>query len=598
MTRAVERFAASALLAAALGAPSPGAAQQSDDVIGRAMRDELARSMKELRLGALERPYFIAYRVTEIRSLDASASYGSLLGSDEDRMRTMGVEVRVGDYAFDNTNFADGGAGLISISFGGVGMSYGGRDLPLDDSYLEIRRRFWRATDADYKAAAETFSAKKAALLNRGRADTLPDFSRETPTQTTDVMPAAEFARRDAESLVRELSAVRELAGLSSSTVGLRVNTMVTRYLNSEGTTFTITRPLFALSVSGATQASDGQPLASAARFYARSVDRLPSREQLTRAVRDLGVRLDSLRNAPTAERYSGPVLFEGRAAAELFSEAFAPALAARRRMEGGDPAMGAMFSSMRGGGSLSDKVGSRVLPEFLSVVDDPTAAAHNGRALLGTYEVDEEGVSGRRKTLVDAGILKTLLSTRTPVEEMPKSSGNERGAGAAPSNMLVRSSASEDDAALRARLLALVTKRGLRYGVIVRELGSSAAFVPEDPMAMFESMRRRGDGRAVLRAYRVYPDGREELIRGARLTGVTPQSFKDIVAVSSTATVLDRAAGGSGGPGGFMMEEMFDEMPFGGMASFVVPSLLFEDLAVTKSSGQLPKPPLSSPPR
>src|SRR6185503_9233538 len=130
-------------------------AQQTDDVIARAMRDELTRSMKELRLGNLERPYFIAYRINEVRTLGASASSGSLLGSSEDRSRYLDVEVRVGDYAFDNTNFSGGGGsgGLIAIGGGAVG--FGPSMLPLDDSYLEIRRRLWRATDAAYKEAAE-----------------------------------------------------------------------------------------------------------------------------------------------------------------------------------------------------------------------------------------------------------------------------------------------------------------------------------------------------------------------------------------------------------------------------------------------------------
>jgi predicted Zn-dependent protease len=591
-----------ALVGLLLATLAPAArAQQSEDVVTRAMRDELARSMKELRLNQLERPYFIAYRVRENHSLSAAASYGSLLGSGADSGRSLSVEVRVGDYAFDNTNFFGAGGGMIGIGFGGLTMAFGGGDLPLDNDYLEIRRQLWLATDAAYKEAVETLAAKKASLLNRARTDTLSDFTREEPTRTTEELPAVPLRRTEVENVVRELSRLTDLAQLNSSTVSASVSNVLTRYLNSEGTAYTTLRPLVTLSATASTQAVDGQPLSTSMRLYARSIDAMPARIEIESMVRTMARRLDSLRSAATIERYSGPVLFEGRAAAELFSQVFAPALVARRRMETGEPGMSAMIDRAmgRGSGSLSDKVGSRVLPEFLTVIDDPTLATRDGQTLLGSYKVDVEGVPGRRKTLVDAGILKSLLSTRNPVEGMPRSSGNNRGGGAAPSNMMVESSAGISDAELRTRLLDVVKKRGLAYGIVVRELGAGAAFVPEDPMEMFTAMRQGGGGgRAVLRVYKLYPGGREELVRGARLSDVTTQSFRDILAVSSGTTVYSRAAGGFGPGPGFMLEDMFgDEAPTPAMATYVVPSLLFDDVALTRTTGQLPKPPLSAPP-
>src|SRR5439155_12339910 len=175
------------------------------------MRDELTRSMKELRLAQLERPYYIAYRVQEAQSLNASASYGSLLGTHESRLRTLSVEVRVGDYAFDNTNFFGGGGMMMSVGFGGFDMSFESGELPLDDNYLEIRRQLWLATDAAYKEAVETLAAKRASLLNRARTDSLADFTKEQPTQTSDEIAAALPDRARVEALLRELSNVREL---------------------------------------------------------------------------------------------------------------------------------------------------------------------------------------------------------------------------------------------------------------------------------------------------------------------------------------------------------------------------------------------------
>ena len=589
------------LVPALLGAMASAAGAQQDDAVGRAMRDELARSMKELRLPGLEAPYFIAYRVIDHRSTSASASYGSLLGSGEDRARMLSVEVRVGDYAFDNTNFAGMGGGGMMISLGGISSGFGGGDLPIDDDYLAIRRRIWLATDRAYKRAVEQYSAKKAALLNRARADSLPDFSRETATQTIDTQPSEPLPRADAESLVRMLSNEPALVRLSSSSVSLESGEVIIRYVNSEGTTYTRSRPLMTVMAGASTQATDGYPLAASAQVHVPVARDLPTRDQLRALMTGLALRIDSLRTAPLVERYSGPVLIEERAAAELFSSVFAPALAARRRPASGEPGM-VMFGAMGGDGrmSFSDRIGSRVLPELLTVIDDPTIARYGDETVLGSYKVDDEGVPGRRKVLVDAGILRSLLSTRNPVEGMPRSSGNDRGAGPAPSNLIVESSVSESDTDLKSHLQALVRKRGLPYGIVVREIGAAATFMPEDPMAMVMAMQDRvggqRGGRPVVRAYRVYPDGREEMVRGARLMDVSPQSFKDVVGVSTRRTVYHRAAGGMG------PDEMFEELMAGeaqpsAMASFVVPSLLFEDLTITKPVGQTPRPPLSTPP-
>ena len=575
---------------------SRGLAQQTDDVVGRAMRDELTRSMKELRLAQLERPYYIAYRVQESVSLGASASYGSLLGSRESRLRTLSVEVRVGDYAFDNTNFFGGGGMMMSVGFGGFDMSFESGELPLDDNYLEIRRQLWLATDAAYKEAVETLAAKRASLLNRARTDSLADFTKEQPTQTSDEIAAALPDRARVEALLRELSNVRELTALYSSGVTLSATNVRTRYINSEGTSYSMARPLITLSANGSTQALDGQALGGLVQFVARTEDGLPQHDELLRQVRALGLHLDSLRNAPVMDRYSGPILFEGRAAAELFSQQFAPALAAQRRPGTGDPSMSMMLerAAGRGGGSFSEKIGSRVLPEFLTVIDDPTAREQRGVPLLGTFKVDDDGVAGRRKIVIENGILKSLLTTRNPVEGFDHSTGNDRGFGAGPSNLIVEAGAAESVAQLKARLLTLVKKRGLAYGVIVRELGSGAAMIADDPMSMMAMMRDRGaGGQSVFLAYKVYPDGREQLVRSARLTDVNAQSFKDVVAASSSPVVF---AGGPGSRGPFgMMDGMFGATV--GLTSYVVPSLLFEDLALTKVMGELPKPPLSAPP-
>jgi predicted Zn-dependent protease len=579
-----------AAAAVALSAVTVGA-QQSDSILWRAMRDELERSMRELPSAKLDRPYFISYRISEQSYLSAYASNGGLVRSDESRVRSLAVQVRVGDYAFDNTNAPSSGGFGIMMSFGGVEMGPMRGELPLDDNYLEIRRALWLATDGLYKQAVEMLAAKKSALLNRARLDSLPDFSKETPTQTVDDAGAAKMDLRNAEALARELSGLREMKALNSSSAGLTLSNSRVLYLNSEGTSYTKVRPSVTVNISASTQAADGQRLSGSLSVRGRSAEALPARDQLVEATRAMALRIDSLTHAPFLERYSGPVLFQGIAAAEVLRESFAPSLTGRRRVRTGEASFGGGFGR-RGARdeSFTDRIGSRVLPDFLTVIDDPTLNSSPSRTLSATYKVDDEGVPGRRQVLVDAGIVKGVLTTRNPIEQTGRSTGNARGGGAFPSNLLIESSKAESESALKARLLELVKKRGLSFGIIVRELGGAMPASREDVMEMMSASR--GAGRGVFRAYKVFLDGHEELVRGARLADLSAQSFKDIVAVSDSSIVYTASAVGGDSP--------FDDMPFGGsaIATYVVPSLLFEDMTLTKVTGSWSKPPLSAAPR
>ena len=221
--RLLRTAARATLLAAALvcsarvaGAQRGNSTTPSSDVLMRAMRDELARSIQLLRLDTLAKPYFIEYRVTEGRSRGATGRLGGLLGTNEGRgPRTMQVQVRVGDYAFDNTNYF--GAGFMPQAFVGFG------GLPFDDDYQEIRRQLWLSTDRAYKQALEALSQKKAALAGRSRGDSTADFSHEPVTNTTDDVAApAPTDPHVLEALARDLSATfRQSPEVYNSTVGV-----------------------------------------------------------------------------------------------------------------------------------------------------------------------------------------------------------------------------------------------------------------------------------------------------------------------------------------------------------------------------------------
>ncbi len=562
----------------------------AQDVIDQAMRAEMARSMEKLRLENLDKPYFIAYRISERTQQQVSASFGSTLARNESRARYLSVEVRVGDYQLDNTNFL----AMPSTSGGMLRLVGGSVRLPLDDNYTELRRQIWLATDAAYKKAVEDLSGKRAALQNRTRTEEIADFAREETATTTDVAVPPQVDLGNAGRLVRELSGVfREIPDVFTSTVSFTASTIDTRYLNSEGTAFRKRKPVIALTAVAATQAADGMPLEDFVAVYASAPEQLPAQAELTQRVREMGMRLGKLRQAGLLDRYNGPVLFESQAAAELFAQMFAPKLLGLRALISDSPQYERIAAAQQED-SFINKLGARVLPTFLSVVDDPSREDLGGQRLLGGYKVDDDGVPARPVNVVENGVLKTLLTSRNPLPGINRSTGRRRGSGPMPANVFVTAEKGLSPEALRQELLRLVQQRGKEYGILVRRVGNPTLKPSRDQIAVYAAAPSAARAQGLLLAYKVFPDGHEEPIRNLELADFNADGFKDIVAAASTAEVYT-APFAAPRPVSFFYDPSSD--PGGTLVSWAVPSLLFEDLTVKKPSGEVPKPPVAGHP-
>jgi len=244
-----------------------------DDIVMKAMRDEMNRSMKKLQLENLEKPYFLSYSIIDTETANVSASFGSLLGKVEPQHgRYAKIQLRVGDYKLDNRNFFS-----LSSSRGGSIVT-----LPLDDNYDEIRRQLWLATDSAYKKAVEDLSKKRALLQNKNRTEIIPDFSKEKPVTMTDVLPAVPINAAEMESLVRGLSGLfKQSPAIATSQVSLQISNEYSRYVNSEGAATTIRQPEIYIAVTTSSQAADGQPVAAGFSYRGRSMKDLPPRAEM-----------------------------------------------------------------------------------------------------------------------------------------------------------------------------------------------------------------------------------------------------------------------------------------------------------------------------
>lgn len=555
-------------------------------VVMQAMRDELARSVDVLQMDRLEKPYFLSYRIDDVVSSQAAANFGALADKSTSRNRLLSIEVRVGSPDLDNTNFMPSR----------VGGSPATRSLtlPLDDDYRELRRQLWLHTDAAYKYALETMAKKRAALENRTREE-LPDFvPADAHTSFADAVPHRPPVEPVAD-LVRTLSAVfRDFPGVHASQTRARHVFTRSYYVNSEGTAFTQARPAVFVEALAKTQADDGTVLQDFEWFHARRWEDLPPAETLAERVRTMAATLSARRTAEFVDRYSGPVLFEGQAAAELFAQVLAPKLLAVRVPVAEDSRMEGFTATLRN--PFQDKIGARVLPRGFSVHDDPTLDSYAGTPLYGGYRIDDDGIPAAPTALIENGVLKRLLATRNPIEGIAGSTGNRRMMGVPlPSNLLVATNRGMSDEEVAEEFKLLIEERGNDYGVVVRRLANSMAKLDRSDMA--RTPRGEAAVDRLTRAYKVYPDGREVAIRKAELSGLSESDFRDIVATSDTTTNYTL---------GFVPTIAYSlavtTAQYGAAAtqpamSIAVPDLLFEELTLRKPVGNVPLPPVASHP-
>jgi predicted Zn-dependent protease len=572
----------------------------ADDVVMRAMRDELERSMRKLQLENLQKPYFISYRSVETQGCSMGASFGALTNSycepaasDHARSRNLSVEVRVGDYTRDNSNF------FAPMMNAGVArpLGTGGTSVPIDDNYDEFRRQLWLSTDSAYKNALDTYAKKKAALENRTRTEDAPDFSKEDVVKFEQPRPPIGWNRAELEKRVKSLSALfRETPGIDGSSVMLTTNVWLTRYVNSEGTSYVRGATGATITINADAQASDGMPISDFEVIHANSIDQLPPQDEIVKRIRGLQSRLERLRNATGVDRYTGPVLFESDAAAELFLQALGSALAGVPRVVVDDLRFERLYSA---NGGFAERIGTRVLPDFLTVTDDPSAKEFRKQPLFGGYDVDDDGVTPHPTVLVDKGILKTLVHTRALIPGTTRSTANRRGNGPMPSNLLITSDKSRTPEELKADLLRMTKLRGNEFGIVVKRMANPVTQSPLNRSRMIIMTGGNGPGNInvepLIEAYKVFPDGHEELVRNLNLNSLTLASFKDIVAVSDAASVYTAGMRMTIRSPAMMMSFL----PPGG-PSFVsvgTPAMLFDDMTLQRPTGDVPNLPFTKHP-
>ncbi len=517
------------LLAVSLAAKPPPDARQ--DLLD-AMVVELNRNAEQLKLKENRPPYFLSYQLKDHETREVGARYGALFQNTNWRERRLYADVRVGDYAFDNSVSED-----FDFNFSLKGTSYITRkNGPLDDSPAALRTALWLITDERYKGALFNYLKKKGEdVYTVEDPKRPPSFSKEKPEIWLGERVPFGFAQEKWEASARSLSkALAQPSEVFDSEVRISGDKLARWFVNTEGARVVTEETLYAVHLQAVTRAEDGQLLESSRDYYAPAEDRLPPDAQLTKAAQTMVSELMALRQAPAIDPYTGPAILEPDAAGVLFHEAVG------HRLEGERQDSDAEGKTYRG------QVGKLVLPPFLSIYDDPTARAVAGVELNGYYLFDEEGVKAQRVPRVVDGVLKNVLLSRKPVEGFTQSNGHGRAAMnrkpvARMANLIVESKKQVPMAELKKMLIAEAKRQGKPYGLIIRDITGG-----NTNTSSFGYQAFKGVPRMVFRVD--VRDGKETLVRGVEIVGTPLTSVNKVLATGPAQGVFNGFCGAESG--------------------------------------------------
>jgi predicted Zn-dependent protease len=545
-----------------------------------AIAAEMDRAMTGLKVPRQASPYHISYKITEVDVNDVVSSLGFATLEKNSRFVAVEARVRVGSVDRDNANFVIPGGETVD----GVA----GSALPLEATPEMAARAAWRVTDEAYKEALVQLRYKNDARASGGGGSKEPGWSDVKPVVAEDPVLVPELEPLDA--LVKRANALSEKfrdRDLRDSRVALTSYLERRWYISSDGTRVHDTRRVSGVLMVAVGQADDGQDVAQYYTRYGHTAADLPEDKELIAAADKLADTVDALRKAPAMGRYTGPVLFEGEGAAGIVRYTLAPHLGGTPLPEGLRPQEAKQF-----GGALNDKVGLKVISGNLTIVDDPTTDKAAGKALIGGYKIDDEGVAAQKVEVVKNGMLKALLMSRTPAKKGDVSNGHARRTApggmfhGTATNLILSGKGGLDRKKLVARLLAEAKGNGLDYGVIVKQMDDAAiTSQPEmtrrELLAMFQNTDTDLPPPALL-VYKVYPGGKEELVRTAQVGEVPIRAWKDLMAFGKNPTVLNFLAIGDG----YVIQKINGtaegKVPSSGIESAVVtPDLLFKELEI-----------------
>jgi predicted Zn-dependent protease len=549
-------------------------------IIFQAMRDEMKRTTDKLKLPKEKPPYYVSYKIVDEKNISIRGEFGAIVADHINHNRYLIVDLRVGSYDFDNTNFSE--SPTYSFSFGSSG---GSENLPLEDDYDVIRQKIWLATDEQYKSAIDMLAKKKSAIEHKQIKDAIADFSKVSPGYYLESAKNISLDRSEWMANIKTMSNIfRNYPKIQTSGVNFSFQVATIYFLDSDGNKYEKNDINTNVEALANTQTTDGINLTDNITFAGHMPSDLPELNSMIEKVSAMADTLTLLTTATEEKDYTGPVMFTDLAAPELFFEIIGKGLSDARKPIYEDEEMAQMIQEQTG--FLADKIGREVLPKNFSVIDDPTLTSYNRMTLYGNYAIDDQGMTPEKLDLIQNGKLLTLPMSRTPTKEVKFSNGHGRYIGGqirnAISNMIIKSDQTTNN--LDSEFINYLKQEELDYGIVVTRLAfqipkSRDEIMDEFVMYFSGSSRETPLISGPFIAYRLYQDGKKELIRGLKFDAITPMILKDIV-VAGKDEIVDN----------FIYKEHFSDsyLPL----SVVAPSVIIEKMIMTSKEAKAKKLP------
>lgn len=507
------------------------AGEEEREAVLTALNEELDRSMQQLSFQDYDPPYFLMYHLRDEESYNVAARYGAITNENHDRRRYAYVESRVGDYEFDN--FAN-----IDAESWRRSDFRPDRIQPLGMDVDALRGGLWLLTDQAYKKALSDYQTKRGGAVYEVEDDLeIPSFSVEEAQQYRGEVRPLQLDISNWRSKVRDITAdMRDYEFLMDGKMDVRAQRQVRYLVNSEGTEIVDEHTIYSVHAQAFTRADDGMLLENSRRFYALDADRLPDEETIRAAIDEMIDDLDALRSAPVLDPYTGPAILDQEAAGVLFHEAVGHRLEGERQLDDME------------GRTFAGQVGNEVMPEFLSIYDDPRLEEYDGVQLNGHYRYDDEGVRASRADLVEDGVLKGFLMSRTPIEDFDRSTGHGRAENvqipkARMANFVVEAdeSARHSDEKLKEMLIDEAREQGKPYGLLIRDVTGGSTHTLGFGYQAFKGIPRM--------IYKVDVDtGDKTLVRGVEMVGTPLSAINEVLAAGEQQGVFNGFCGAESG--------------------------------------------------
>jgi len=537
-----------------------GKQSRSDLTVLTAMEQELKRSMKELKLEDYDKPYFMSYLIKENTVNQIMAKFGSLILSENSKSRELFVDVRVGDYQFDNS--VNGKSGSSS--------SYKRNTLlPIENDIDAIRAIIWQITDDTYKKSLTQYFNKKAKKVQEVDKINLPNFSKEKPSIYIGKELELVFDKKEWEEKIKEISSiVKQYRELDDSSITFTAQKETVFFINSEKSKYITDDILYSINIDLSAISEDGNVINNFGSLHYKNLADIPDLDTIKKEVKKIIDEVYEIKNAKSINPINVPAILESEAAGILFHEAVGHRLEGERQI---DETQGQTFS---------ERVGTQIIPTFLSIEDNPSLYDFNSDSLLGYFVYDDQGIRGKKVPLVQKGILKNFLLSRTPVKGFANSNGHGRASiGRAPmarmSNLIIRSENEVSKQELKKLLIQEIKKQNKDFGLIIKKMTGGETNTSSYDFQAFKA--------TPLLLHKVDPDtGEETPVRGVEIVGTPLISINKIIATGNNYKAFNGFCGAESG-----------YVP----VSTIAPSILISEIELQKTTSKKEKKPILPPP-